>query len=130
VINRLRTERELPLRVGILIDTSGSVISRLQFEQAAASVFLRHALNRDTDLAFIIGFNDHTRLMQDSSSDPDLLSQAVERLTPTELRGFSFFHFVPFALAQCSDHSIRCRLLPLESRLRKRSPLQQQECRI
>lgn len=76
-----RTEPELPLRVGILIDTSSSVTSRLRFEQAAASTFLRHALNRDTDLAFILGFNDHIKLVQDFSSDPDLLSRTVGRLT-------------------------------------------------
>jgi Ca-activated chloride channel family protein len=76
-----RTERELPLRVGILIDTSSSVTSRLRFEQAAASAFMHYALNRDTDLAFVFGFNNHVRLMQDFSGDPDLLSQAVQRLT-------------------------------------------------
>lgn len=75
-----RTEPELPLRVGILIDTSSSVTSRLRSEQVAASAFLRLALNRDSDLAFILGFNDHVKLVQDFSSDPDLLSQTVGSL--------------------------------------------------
>ena len=34
-----RTELELPLRMGVAIDTSSSVTSRFQFEQDAASAF-------------------------------------------------------------------------------------------
>ena len=51
-----RTELELPLRVGVAIDTSSSVTSRFRFEQDAASAFFRQALNRDGDLGFVMGF--------------------------------------------------------------------------
>ncbi len=76
-----RTERELPLRVAMAIDTSSSVTSRFRFEQAAASVFLRQAVNRNGDLGFVLGFSDHATVTQDFVGDPDLLSQGVERLT-------------------------------------------------
>src|SRR5580765_5283846 len=38
-----RNEQKLPLRVGVVIDTSSSVTSRFLFEQAAASAFFRQA---------------------------------------------------------------------------------------
>jgi Ca-activated chloride channel family protein len=75
-----RTERDLPLRVGLVIDTSNSVTDRFRFEQAAASAFLRHALDREGDLAFVLGFNDFTRVTQDFVHDPDLLSRGVQEL--------------------------------------------------
>lgn len=98
-----RTERELPLRLGILIDTSGSVTSHLRYEQAAASAFLRHALNRETDLAFVVGFNNHVRLMQDFSSDPDLLSLAAEHLTTVREGGTALYDALRFACQKLQD---------------------------
>jgi VWFA-related protein len=76
-----RTEPELPLRVGVAIDTSSSVLSRFRFEQDAASAFFRQAVNRNGDLGFVMGFENHPTVTQDFSGDPDLLSQGVERLT-------------------------------------------------
>jgi Ca-activated chloride channel homolog len=75
-----RTERALPLRVGLVIDTSNSVTERFRFEQDAASAFLRHALDGGGDLAFVMGFSDFPRITQDFARDPDLLSQGVEQL--------------------------------------------------
>ena len=76
-----RTEQALPLRVGVAIDTSNSVTSRFRFEQAAASAFFRQAVNRDSDLGFVMGFENHPTVTQDFVGDPGLLSQGVERLT-------------------------------------------------
>ena len=75
-----RTEQALPLRVGVAIDTSNSVTSRFRFEQDAASAFFHQAVNRDSDLGFVMGFENHPTVMQDFVGDPDLLSQGVERL--------------------------------------------------
>ena len=76
-----RTEHELPLRVGVAIDTSSSVTSRFRFEQAAASAFFRQAMSRDGDLGFVMGFENHPTVTQDFVGDPDLLSQGVELLS-------------------------------------------------
>jgi Ca-activated chloride channel family protein len=76
-----RSEQELPLRVGVVIDTSSSVTSRFRFEQAAASAFFRQAMKRDSDLGFVMGFENHPTVTQDFVADPDLLSQGVEKLT-------------------------------------------------
>ena len=77
-----RTEHELPLRVGMVIDTSSSVNSRFRFEQAAASLFLREVLQRDDDLAFVMGFDNYPKVTQDFVHDADLLSRGVEKLHP------------------------------------------------
>jgi Ca-activated chloride channel family protein len=77
-----RTQRDLPLRVGVAIDTSSSVTGRFRFEQAAASAFFRQAINRDGDLGFVMGFENHPTVTQDFAGDPDLLSKGVDRLTP------------------------------------------------
>jgi Ca-activated chloride channel family protein len=76
-----RNHQKLPLRVGVVIDTSSSVTSRFRFEQAAASAFFRQAMNRDGDLGFVMGFENYPTVTQDFVGDPDLLSQGVERLT-------------------------------------------------
>jgi len=75
-----RTERNLALRVGLLIDTSDSLTGRFSFEQAAASAFLRHVLSQSDDLAFVLGFSGVSRLTQDFTHDPDVLSQGVKQL--------------------------------------------------
>jgi Ca-activated chloride channel family protein len=75
-----RTQRALPLRVGVAIDTSNSVTARFRFEQAAASAFFHQAVNRESDLGFVMGFENHSTVTQDFVGDPDLLSQGLEQL--------------------------------------------------
>jgi Ca-activated chloride channel homolog len=77
-----RNEQALPLRVGVAIDTSSSLTARFRFEQAAASAFFRQAVNRGSDLGFVMGFENRPTVTQDFVGDPDLLSQGVDRLTP------------------------------------------------
>jgi VWFA-related protein len=76
-----RTERDLPLRVGLVIDTSSSVTSRFRFEQQGAGAFLHLAVKREADQAFVMGFSDQPTLAQEFSNDPEVLSQGVRRLT-------------------------------------------------
>jgi len=47
----------LPLRVGVVIDTSTSIHSRFQFEQQAATEFLLEVLKAKSDRAFVMGFD-------------------------------------------------------------------------
>jgi Ca-activated chloride channel family protein len=77
-----RTEQALPLRVGVAIDTSNSVTSRFRFEQDAASAFFHQAVNRGSDLGFVMGFENQPTVMQDFAGDPDLLSKGVYQLKP------------------------------------------------
>jgi Ca-activated chloride channel homolog len=77
-----RTERELPLRVAMVIDSSSSVTSRFRFEQGAASLFLRQTLQQENDLAFVMGFDNHPKVTQDFVHDGDLLAQGIAQLHP------------------------------------------------
>jgi len=73
-------QRELPLRLGLLVDTSASVSPRFRFEQHAATQFLRKIVRRGLDKAFVLGFADHPNLTQDYSDDPEQLAAGVARL--------------------------------------------------
>src|SRR5207248_6432083 len=56
-ILNFRRETDLPLHMGLLVDTSGSVGSRFEFEQTASTAFLQHTLRKGYDRAFVMGFN-------------------------------------------------------------------------
>jgi len=79
-ILNFRRETDLPLHLGLLVDVSGSVDSRFDFEQSAATSFLQHTLRTGFDKAFIIGFNSHSQLAQDFTDNVQLLSAGVRRL--------------------------------------------------
>jgi len=79
-ILNFRRETDLPLHMGLLIDVSGSVNSRFDFEQGAATSFLEKTLRRGFDKAFIIGFNNHSQMSQDFTDNVQLLSAGVRKL--------------------------------------------------
>jgi len=73
-------ESDLPLRIGILIDTSNSVRDRLRFEQEAAIDFLNSTLRPKKDLAFLVAFDVESQVVQDYTDDVDKLSEAIRSL--------------------------------------------------
>src|SRR5712671_1579132 len=79
IIN-FRRETDLPIELCLLIDVSGSVNSRFDFEQNAATSFLQHTLRAKFDKAFILGFNSHSQLAQDFTDNVQLLSAGVRKL--------------------------------------------------
>jgi len=79
-ILNFRRETDLPLDLGLLIDVSGSVDSRFDFEQNAAISFLQHTLRAGFDKAFLVGFNSHSLLAQDFTDNVQLLSVGVHKL--------------------------------------------------
>jgi VWFA-related protein len=79
IIN-FRRETDLPLHLGLLVDVSGSVDSRFDFEQDAATSFLDHTLRSGFDKAFIVGFNSHSQMAQDFTDNVQLLSAGVHKL--------------------------------------------------
>jgi VWFA-related protein len=74
-------QSKLPLRIGLLIDTSGSVEPRFPFEKKAAARFLQQMLGNSSDLGFVAGFSDSLSVKQDFTGDRDQLGRAVEQLT-------------------------------------------------
>jgi Ca-activated chloride channel family protein len=79
-IVNFRRETDLPIELGLLIDTSGSVRGRFDFEQTAAAGFLQNTIRPHFDKAFVVGFNSHSQVMQDFTDNASLLSAAVHRL--------------------------------------------------
>ncbi len=75
-------QTNLPLRVGILIDTSTSIRRRFQFEQQASIAFLQETLKPQTDKAFVEGFDATPDSKQDWTNTLDLLTQGIDSLHP------------------------------------------------
>lgn len=73
-------ETDLPLRIGVLIDTSNSIRERLPFEKQAAIDFLSAALRPSGDEAFVVGFDVEPELLQDYTDDVGKLSAAIREL--------------------------------------------------
>jgi VWFA-related protein len=78
---RFTQQTNLPLRVGIMLDTSSSIRQRFQFEQDSAIEFLLQILHLN-DRAFVEGFDIQTDLAQDFTNNVDLLNQGIRKLRP------------------------------------------------
>jgi len=79
-ILNFKRETDLPLHLGVLVDVSGSVDSRFDFEQQATTSFLQHTLRTGFDKAFLMGFNSHSQMAQDFTDNVSLLSASVHKL--------------------------------------------------
>jgi Ca-activated chloride channel homolog len=72
-------ETDLPLRIGILLDTSNSIRPRLDFEKDAALDFFPHVLRRNKDQAFVMTFDNEPEVIQDYTGDLALLTDAIRK---------------------------------------------------
>lgn len=70
---------DLPLRIGLLLDTSNSIRNRLQFEQEAAIDFLHLVVRREKDLAFLMTFDAEPTVIEDYTNDVGTLQEAILR---------------------------------------------------
>jgi VWFA-related protein len=81
-IAEFTAESDLPLRLGILIDTSNSVRDRFRFEQDAAAEFLRTVMRAHIDKAILVRFDTRAELVTDLIDDPQLLEAGIRGLRP------------------------------------------------
>ena len=81
-VNSFVSETDLPLRVGLLLDVSGSITDRMQFEQESAIKFFDQILRRGRDDAFVLAFDSVQRMPQDFTDDTAKLANGVRSLTP------------------------------------------------
>ena len=72
-------ETDLPLRIGLLLDTSNSIRPRLAFEQDAAIDFLGSVIRRNKDMAFLMTFDNEPEVIQDFTGDVALLTSAIRK---------------------------------------------------
>ncbi|MGA8150268.1 MAG: VWA domain-containing protein [Terriglobales bacterium] len=75
-IKYFAAESNLPLTLGILIDSSGSQANVLDMEKQVGGEFLTQIL-RDKDLAFVIDFDVNVDLLQDFTSSVHALKVAL-----------------------------------------------------
>jgi len=73
-------EVDMPITLGLLMDTSGSMDRNLSAEQDAASRFVREIL-RKKDEAMVISFDLDVNLLADFTEDPEVLERAIRRTT-------------------------------------------------
>ncbi|HXD34288.1 MAG TPA: VWA domain-containing protein [Pyrinomonadaceae bacterium] len=69
--------KELPLYVGVLMDTSPSTAGKLKFEQESAMNFIQTVVRPRRDRIFFATFDDEINLRQDFTDRLDLLDRAV-----------------------------------------------------
>ncbi len=83
-IRYFNQETNLPLTVGLLVDTSLSERDNLEKERAASRTFLDQMITRPTDRAFVVHFDREVELLQDLTSDRGKLEKAVGEIdTPS-----------------------------------------------
>ncbi len=79
-LRSFRSETDLPLQVGLLVDASNSVRDRFKFEQDAAIEFLNAIIRPRYDKAFVVGFDSTPEVTQDFTDSAEHLSAGVRML--------------------------------------------------
>jgi VWFA-related protein len=77
IIHYFSQESDLPLTLGLLVDTSGSTRRVLPDERSASYRFLEQVLREDKDQAFLIHFDFEVELLQDLTSSRATLEKAL-----------------------------------------------------
>jgi VWFA-related protein len=80
VIRYFSQQSDLPLTLGLLVDTSLSQRRVLDRERNASIEFLEHVLREDKDKAFVIHFDREVELLQDLTSSRKELEDAIHDL--------------------------------------------------
>jgi len=80
-VRKFEQQTNLPLRVGIMLDTSSSIRQHFEFEQEAATDFLLQVLH-PADRAFVEGFDVQTDITQDFTNRIDMLDTGIRKLRP------------------------------------------------
>jgi VWFA-related protein len=78
---RFTQQTNLPLRVGIMLDTSSSIRQRFEFEQQAAKEFFSEVLHQN-DRAFVEGFDVQLDVAQPFTNNVALLDNGIDKLRP------------------------------------------------
>ena len=97
---------DLPLRIGMVLDTSNSIRERLKFEQDAAIEFLFDALRRGKDQAFLMTFDDGPQIIKEFTGDSGDLRDTI--LKQRAGGGTSLYD----AVYAASDHLLNKSPLP------------------
>ncbi len=96
-------ESDIPLTIGLLVDTSQSQAHVLEPERQASNAFLDRVLREGTDQAFVAHFDVRVEVLQGFTSSRKDLAAALERLrVPSALSTLLFD-----AIRDCSENLMR-----------------------
>jgi VWFA-related protein len=73
-------ETDLPLTLGLLVDTSGSQRRTLDQERSASGTFVDSVLRVDKDAAFLIHFDSQVELLQDVTKSPQKIQDGLSEV--------------------------------------------------
>ena len=79
-IKNFTQEKNLPLTIGILLDTSGSQMHVLPLEQESGAQFLKDVIT-PKDEAFLISFDINVDLLADYTNSPREIKRAMDKAT-------------------------------------------------
>jgi VWFA-related protein len=74
-------QSDLPLTLGLLVDTSGSERNNIEAERRASYKFFDQVVREDKDKAFLIHFDREVELLQDLTSSKTLLDKGLDGLS-------------------------------------------------
>jgi VWFA-related protein len=86
-ISYFSPQTDLPINIGLLIDTSGSQRNLIEDERSASYPFLDQVLRPDCDQAFVIQFAGEAELLQDLTSSRSSLQKALKALARAAVPG-------------------------------------------
>jgi len=78
-------QSDLPLTLGLLVDTSGSEAKNIEAERRASYKFFDQVVREDKDKAFLLHFDREVELLQDLTSSKTQLDKGLDGLTGDQL---------------------------------------------
>jgi Ca-activated chloride channel homolog len=72
--------QNLPVRIGILMDTSRSMSGYVRRNQAIAIEYLEHLFHQESDHAFLMRFDSQTKVLQDWTGDSNTLTSGLRKV--------------------------------------------------
>jgi VWFA-related protein len=79
-------QTELPLTLGLLVDTSGSMSRMLEEEHTASALFFRQMIRPKQDRVFVMNFDEQVRILQTLTSSRKQFESALAHLEPDEFQ--------------------------------------------
>jgi VWFA-related protein len=80
-IRYFNNDHDLPLALGLMVDTSASQLANIPDEIRSSEVFLSSMLTRPVDTAFLVRFDTEVTLLSPATSDVSKLRTALNLLT-------------------------------------------------
>lgn len=80
IIRHFSAESNVPLRIGLAADVSGSMLRRISDERDAARRFFRQTLRPEQDRAFFLRFDHTVELLQGLTGEQRLLDRAADEM--------------------------------------------------